>query len=73
MLDPDRLRQLAALDRRSLPLVEGSLRLGPPMAGIGKMLGIGVNYRGHAEETGATPGSEPLVFSKAITAIDITL
>ena len=69
VLDPDRLRQLAALDRRSLPLVEGAPRLGPPVAGIGKILGIGLNYRGHAQETGATPGSEPLVFSKAITAL----
>jgi 2-keto-4-pentenoate hydratase/2-oxohepta-3-ene-1,7-dioic acid hydratase in catechol pathway len=69
VLDPDRLRKLAALDLRSLPLVEGSPRLGPPVAGIGKILGIGLNYRSHAEETGATPGSEPLVFSKAITAL----
>ena len=55
---------------RSLPLVEGSPRLGPPVAGIGKILGIGLNYRSHAEETGATPGAEPLVFSKAITALN---
>src|SRR5512144_3321382 len=54
---------------RSLPLVEGAPRLGPPVAGIGKILGVGLNYRSHAEETGATPGSEPLVFSKAITAL----
>jgi 2-keto-4-pentenoate hydratase/2-oxohepta-3-ene-1,7-dioic acid hydratase in catechol pathway len=69
VLDPDRLRQLASLDRQSLPPVEGSPRLGPPVAGIGKILGIGLNYRSHAEETGATPGSEPLVFAKAITAL----
>jgi 2-keto-4-pentenoate hydratase/2-oxohepta-3-ene-1,7-dioic acid hydratase in catechol pathway len=69
VLDPERLRQLAALDRRSLPPVEGSPRLGPPVAGIGKILGIGLNYRSHAEETGATPGSEPLVFAKAVTAL----
>jgi 2,4-didehydro-3-deoxy-L-rhamnonate hydrolase len=69
-LSPDRLRALTALDVRSLPLVEGSPRLGPPIAGIGKILGIGLNYRSHAEETGATPGAEPLVFSKAITALN---
>jgi 2,4-didehydro-3-deoxy-L-rhamnonate hydrolase len=68
-LDPERLRRLAALDPASLPLVEGSPRLGPPIAGIGKILGIGLNYRSHAEETGATPGTEPLVFSKAVTAV----
>lgn len=69
VLRPDRLRQLASLDPATLPLVDGAPRLGPPVAGIGKILGIGLNYRSHAEETGATPGSEPLVFSKAITAL----
>ena len=70
MLNPDRLSALRALDEQSLPLVEGSPRLGTPLAGIGKILGIGLNYRSHAEETGATPGAEPLVFSKAITALN---
>src|SRR5512147_123995 len=59
VLAPDRLRQLAALDWRSLPLVEGAPRLGPPVTGIGKMLGIGLNYRNHAEETGVTPAPSP--------------
>jgi 2-keto-4-pentenoate hydratase/2-oxohepta-3-ene-1,7-dioic acid hydratase in catechol pathway len=68
-LHPDRLRRLAALDFAALPLVDGSPRLGPPVAGIGKILGIGLNYRDHAAETGATPGKEPLVFTKAITAL----
>jgi 2-keto-4-pentenoate hydratase/2-oxohepta-3-ene-1,7-dioic acid hydratase in catechol pathway len=70
VLTPERLRRLAALDPRSLPVVEGKSRLGPPVAGIGKILGIGLNYRSHAEETGATPGKEPLLFSKAITALN---
>ncbi|MBK8176185.1 MAG: fumarylacetoacetate hydrolase family protein [Rhodospirillales bacterium] len=69
MLHPDRLRTLAALDPSSLPLVDGSPRLGVPVAGIGKIFGIGLNYRSHAAETGATPGAEPLLFSKAITAL----
>lgn len=68
-LDPERLRRLAAIDTTTLPLVEGSPRLGPPISGIGNILGIGLNYRSHAEETGATPGDEPLVFSKAVTAL----
>ncbi len=69
ILGRERLRRLAALDERALPLVEGSPRLGTPVAGIGKILGIGLNYRSHAEETGAKPGAEPLVFSKAITSV----
>jgi 2,4-didehydro-3-deoxy-L-rhamnonate hydrolase len=70
VLSPDRLDALKSLDPGSLPLVEGSPRLGPPLAGIGKILGIGLNYRSHAQETEATPGCEPLVFSKAITALN---
>jgi 2-keto-4-pentenoate hydratase/2-oxohepta-3-ene-1,7-dioic acid hydratase in catechol pathway len=70
VLSPDGLDELKSLDPGSLPLVEGSPRPGPPVADIGKILGIGLNYRSHAEETGATPGGEPLVFSKAITALN---
>jgi 2-keto-4-pentenoate hydratase/2-oxohepta-3-ene-1,7-dioic acid hydratase in catechol pathway len=69
VLNPERLRHLAALDPRTLPLIEGSPRLGTPIAGIGKILGIGLNYRSHAEETGAEPRAEPLLFSKAVTAL----
>jgi 2-keto-4-pentenoate hydratase/2-oxohepta-3-ene-1,7-dioic acid hydratase in catechol pathway len=70
VLHPERLRKLATLDPRTLPLVDGAPRLGTPITGIGKILGIGLNYRSHAVETGATPGAEPLVFSKAITALN---
>lgn len=69
VLAPDRLRRLAGLDPQSLPLVEGVSRLGPPVAGIGKILAIGLNYREHAEETGATVRSDPMLFSKAITSL----
>jgi 2-keto-4-pentenoate hydratase/2-oxohepta-3-ene-1,7-dioic acid hydratase in catechol pathway len=69
VLGPDRLNQLASLDPSSLPIVEGKPRLGPPVAGIGKILAIGLNYQMHAEETGGKPRSEPMLFSKAITAL----
>lgn len=69
VLAPDRLRRLAGLDPQSLPLIEGVSRLGSPVAGIGKILAIGLNYREHAEETGATVRSDPMLFSKAITSL----
>jgi 2,4-didehydro-3-deoxy-L-rhamnonate hydrolase len=69
VLAPERLQQLAQLDPATLPRVEGSPRLGAPVKGIGKIIAIGMNYRSHAEETGSTPRAEPLVFSKAITAL----
>lgn len=70
VLAPERLAQLAALDPNTLPQVDGSPRLGPPVDGIGKILGVGLNYRSHAEETGAEPRAEPLIFSKAINALN---
>jgi 2-keto-4-pentenoate hydratase/2-oxohepta-3-ene-1,7-dioic acid hydratase in catechol pathway len=70
VLHPQRLQQLASLDPAVLPRVNGGPRLGTPVAGVGKILGIGLNYRSHAEETGAQPPAQPLVFSKAITALN---
>ena len=54
----------AALD--SLPVIEvGNQRIGSPVARPTKILCIGLNYRKHAEETGATPPTEPVIFMKA--------
>ncbi|GAA1288209.1 2-hydroxyhepta-2,4-diene-1,7-dioate isomerase [Planotetraspora silvatica] len=49
----------------SLPVVTRLERFGPPLAGVGKIVCIGLNYRDHAEETGAVPPAEPIVFLKA--------
>ncbi|MTD13376.1 2-hydroxyhepta-2,4-diene-1,7-dioate isomerase [Nakamurella sp. YIM 132087] len=53
----------AALAAHTLPVTEPT-RFGPPVAGIGKIICIGLNYRDHAAETGATPPSEPILFLK---------
>lgn len=66
-LAPDRLDWLRAVDPASLPLVEGTPRLGPPVAGIGNVIAIGVNYHGHASIV-ALP-NEPIIFSKHTGAI----
>ncbi|MEU6080632.1 fumarylacetoacetate hydrolase family protein [Streptomyces sp. NPDC047108] len=41
------------------------LRIGPPVARIGKIVCIGLNYHDHARETGARIPTEPIVFMKA--------
>jgi 2,4-diketo-3-deoxy-L-fuconate hydrolase len=69
VLNFNHLSTLLALDTSSLPIIDGTPRLGSPVAGVGKILGIGLNYLSHARETGATPGDEPLVFCKAVSAI----
>lgn len=40
-------------------------RIGAPVPRPGKVICIGLNYRDHAEETGAEPPPEPVVFMKA--------
>ncbi|WP_432993273.1 fumarylacetoacetate hydrolase family protein [Dactylosporangium sp. CA-233914] len=45
--------------------VPDGTRIGPPLAGIGKIVCIGMNYARHAAETGAQPPPEPVVFMKA--------
>src|SRR5689334_24746050 len=39
-------------------------RFGPPLARVGKIVCIGLNYSDHAAETGATPPAEPILFLK---------
>lgn len=68
-LSPEGLAAIAALPVDSLPLVEGTPRLGPCVAGTGKFICIGLNYSDHAAETGAAVPSEPVVFMKATSAI----
>lgn len=58
----DRVR--AALAAGELPAVGEPERFGPPLAGIGKIVCIGLNYRDHAAETGAAIPAEPIVFLK---------
>lgn len=63
-------KRLRAIDPATLPLVKGAPRFGVPFTGIGKIVGVGLNYRDHALETGAAIPSEPVLFMKATTAIN---
>ncbi|MEU5543956.1 fumarylacetoacetate hydrolase family protein [Streptomyces sioyaensis] len=56
----------AAAASGELPRLDADgLRTGPPLARIGKIVCIGLNYHDHARETGATPPEEPILFMKA--------
>jgi len=60
----------AALAAGDLPVLdEAGLRVGPPIAAPGKVVCIGLNYRDHAEETGADLPAEPVVFLKTADTI----
>ncbi|HUN26219.1 MAG TPA: fumarylacetoacetate hydrolase family protein [Steroidobacteraceae bacterium] len=68
-LAPPGLAALGAIDPASLPLVEGSPRRGVPFAGTRKFVAIGLNYADHAAEANHPIPAEPVVFLKAITAL----
>lgn len=63
------LRKLAKIDPKTLPLVRGMPRFGVPVKGVGKFIGIGMNYADHAAETGAEPPREPIFFLKATSSL----
>jgi 2,4-diketo-3-deoxy-L-fuconate hydrolase len=63
------IRKLAKLDPKTLPLVRGTPRMGVPVKGVGKFIGIGLNYADHAAEAGLAVPSEPIVFMKAISCL----
>ncbi len=68
-LAPARLEWLRGIDQNSLPAVDASVRLGPPLAGVGKIVGIGLNYRDHARESGQSAPAEPVMFMKATSCL----
>jgi 2-keto-4-pentenoate hydratase/2-oxohepta-3-ene-1,7-dioic acid hydratase in catechol pathway len=69
VLGPEGLKHLKGLDLGKLPPVTGSPRLGPPIGAVPKFLGIGLNYRDHAEETGMPIPEAPIVFAKATSCV----
>ena len=64
-----RLADWLGSNLESLPQIPADSRIGPAVARPGKLLCIGLNYKDHARETGATLPEEPVVFSKATSAI----
>ncbi len=63
------LAKLKAMDIDSLPVVPGDPRIGSAVASTPNFFCVGLNYAKHAAETGATPPKEPILFSKASSAL----
>jgi 2,4-didehydro-3-deoxy-L-rhamnonate hydrolase len=68
-LAPAKLKELAKLDPKKLPLVKGKPRLGPCVATPSKFVAIGLNFTDHAKETGSPIPEFPVVFYKATSCI----
>ena len=65
----EELRRIAALDMTGLPVVDSSVRLGIPVAGIGKFIAIGMNFTDFAADAGRSIPKEPTIFTKAISCL----
>ena len=63
------MARLRKANPAKLPLVRGKPRFGCPVAQVGKLVAIGLNYADHAAEAGAAIPKEPIVFLKATTCI----
>ena len=67
---PNSLDRLRTVNPGSLPVVEGSPRVGPCVGSVGKFICIGLNYADHAAESGLEVPPEPVIFMKATSSIN---
>lgn len=64
-----RLEEFVKANAGKLIEVPADTRLGAPFARPSKIVCIGLNYKDHAEETGATIPTEPIIFMKSTTSL----
>ena len=60
---------MAPADGAGAPRVPAGTRLGPPIARPSKIVGIGLNFRDHAAESGMDLPAEPVLFFKATSSL----
>jgi 2-keto-4-pentenoate hydratase/2-oxohepta-3-ene-1,7-dioic acid hydratase in catechol pathway len=65
----ERLEEWLLKRVHELPLIDESVRSGPPVCRPGKIACIGFNYKDHARETGKQIPPEPVFFLKSPTAL----
>ena len=68
-INSESLKKIAAINLSTLAIVSNDTRLGACVGNVGKFLCIGLNYSDHAAESGLPVPSEPILFSKATSAI----
>lgn len=64
-----RLESWARANAANAPRIAPAVRLGSPIARPSKIICIGMNYRDHAAETGASVPAEPVLFFKSTTSL----
>lgn len=65
----DTLNKLRNLDLETLPEINKNTRIGACIKKPGNFFAIGLNYKEHAEETGAKAPDYPVLFNKSVHSI----
>ena len=68
-LNFDTINKIKDLDLKTLPEIDSKTRIGCCVSNPGNFFAIGLNYKAHAEETGAKPPEFPVVFNKSVHSI----
>jgi 2-keto-4-pentenoate hydratase/2-oxohepta-3-ene-1,7-dioic acid hydratase in catechol pathway len=66
---PESIERLRKVDPSTLPVVNGTPRIGPCVGQVGKFICVGLNYSDHAAESGMAVPAEPILFMKATSSI----
>lgn len=69
ILGPAGLARLRAVNPESLPLLDASLRVGMCVAGVRKIVCVGLNYADHAAEAQMALPTEPVLFMKPVSSL----
>ena len=65
-LNFDTINEIRNIDLQSLPEIDSKVRIGSCITNPGNFFAIGLNYKDHAEETGAEAPKLPVVFNKSV-------
>lgn len=68
-LESGGIASLVEIDPEGLPEIQPRQRIGLPVAGVGKVVCVGLNYSDHAAEAGQKPPDEPVLFMKPTTTL----
>lgn len=63
------LETIRGIDLTTLPVLPEGVRIGACLGAVPNFFCVGLNYAKHAAETGTTPPAEPILFSKAASAL----
>ena len=68
-LNFETLEKIRTVDKSKLPVLDSNLRIGACVSKPSKFIGIGLNFKDHAEEQNLPIPKEPIIFSKFTSCI----